>query len=476
MFARRTSRLLALVAVAALVVVACSGDDDDTAGTEPGGGGATVDTEACGLQAFDEATGPVTVQFWHAVPSDNQNALTTLVQRFNESQDRVRVEASYQGNYRDAFTKYRTALRSGADLPDLVHLEETVVQQMIDSQSAVPMQACVDASSYDLSDYVPATIQYYTVEDVLQAMPWNVSNPMLIFNRAMFTAAGLDPDDPPTTLDGVRAAAEQIVAAGAAPAGMALRIEPFVVEFMFAKAQQLYVNEQNGRVGRATESELDSPTGVAIFTWIKGMIDDGLAISTGSQEGNLDHLFALANGNVAMTIDPSSVLGPALNILGAGGFPMTTADFEVGQIPSVTDTGGVPVGDGALWLVQGDDPAKVAAAWQFVQFLNEPENQAYLSVNTGYIPIRQSAVELPEVQQKWAEYPVFEVPYEQLLSGERDDASAGSVIGNYQGVRDAVRKAWQAMLSEGLSPEAAVAQAGAEATAAIQEYNSRVGG
>lgn len=466
---RRTwARPVAVALALAVLAAACGGGN--------GGEEATADPESCGLDALAAAEGPVTVQFWHAVPAENQQVLAELVDRFNSGQSEVQVEASFQGNYRDAFTKYRTALRSGSGLPDLVQLEETVVQQMIDSGSTVPVEACVEASGYSLDDYVPATVNYYTVEDVLRAMPWNVSNPLLFFNRSMLAAVGLDPDDPPATLDEVRAAAQAIVDAGVAPAGMALRVEPYVLEFMLAKAQALYVDNANGREARATASALeDAPAATEIFTWIKGMVDDGLAVSTGSQEGNLDHLFAIANGNAAMTFDSSPVLGPALNVLGSGNFPVTVEDFGVGPLPSVSTGGGVPVGDGALWLVAGDDPARTAAAWRFVEFLNEPENQAFLSVRTGWIPIRESATELPEVQEKWTAQPIFEVPYDQLLSGVQDAASSGSVIGDYQGVRDAVRSAWESMLNQGVDPSDAVARAAADATAAIEDYNSRVG-
>ncbi len=57
-------------------------------------------------------------------------------------------------------------------------------------------------------------------------MPFNVSNPVLYFNRKIFEAAGLDPDDPPVSLEELRAASEQIVSSGAAPVALVLDSGP----------------------------------------------------------------------------------------------------------------------------------------------------------------------------------------------------------------------------------------------------------
>ena len=44
---------------------------------------------------------------------------------------------------------------------------------------------------------------YYTVDGKQYAMPFNVSTPMLYYNKDVFEAAGLDPETPPTTYDEV---------------------------------------------------------------------------------------------------------------------------------------------------------------------------------------------------------------------------------------------------------------------------------
>ena len=91
------------------------------------------------------------------------------------------------------------------------------------------------------------------------------------------------------------------------------------------------------------------------------------------------------------------------------------------------------------------------------------------------MPIRESATELPAIQDIWARIPGFKVAYDQLLTGVENTATAGPVIGDYQGVRDSVLEAQQAMFSEGKKPKAALKAAKKAANAKIEEYNARVG-
>ena len=89
-----------------------------------------------------------------------------------------------QTSYGDTLTAFRAAF-GNSDTPDLVLLEDKETQRMIDSQAVVPAQACVEADDYDTSDFLTRVTDYFTVEDVLWPMPFNVSNPVLYYNKAL---------------------------------------------------------------------------------------------------------------------------------------------------------------------------------------------------------------------------------------------------------------------------------------------------
>ena len=153
------------VAVLALALSACGGGGDEE------GGGAGDETRPT-------ATGPVSIDFWHSEAAANEAALQRLIERFNASQDEVRVTLLYQGNSEDILLKLLNSLRSG-DVPALVDLKEADFQVMVDSEAVTPVQEFIDEEGYDLSDFDEKASQYYTADDKLYAMPLGIIFPML---------------------------------------------------------------------------------------------------------------------------------------------------------------------------------------------------------------------------------------------------------------------------------------------------------
>lgn len=496
-------RLLALLAALALLGAACGGGDDDTADdgagtddteataddggddtgtTDDEGGGdggdgdagddegeqAAVDPALCPVGALDEASGPVEIDLWHAMSANLQATLDELVADYNASQDAVVVSSLFQGTYNENLDKYLAALRGG-ERPTLIQLEETALQLGVDAQSFVPMEACVAAADYPVDEFVPGVIEAYTLDDVLWPMPFNVSNPILYANADVLEQA--DITELPTTLAEVRDAAQAIVDSGAAESGLSLTSSPWVIEQLFALADQPIVDSGNGREGRATEMLIDTDLGREIFTWLDAMVADGLATYVGSG-ANQEHFFALATGVAGMTIDTTAAL---TGVLDAAADLDPPVPVEVGPMPSVTDDrpGSVLVGGAALWLdADGSDEQK-AAAWDFITWLNEPEQQARWHAGTGYLPIRQAATELPEVDALWTEQPAYRVAFDQLTGS--GDPVAGPVIGNHAQVReDAIVPALERMYLQGQEPTAALSQAQQEANAIIEDYTRRV--
>lgn len=434
-----------------------------------------VDPKDCPVKALDQATGTTEITFWHQLQGADEETLTELVAGFEAENPDISVRLVNQVSYTDLFTKYKAGLESG-ELPDLAQFEDTTPQQLVDTRSTIPMEACVKADKFSLSDFYERPIAFYTTEGVLRAMPWNVSNIVTMYNRNAVEAAGFDPDDLPTSLDGLRKLSQQIVDSGVAPHGMALAVIPYINEFLFAKSGIQYVNHGNGRKSRATAATFDTANGQKIWKWWNDMVTSGLAINTGDQQGGIDHLLALGNNTAAITIESTGGLGRIYDVLASGQFP--NVEFGIAPLPSLTGKGGIPVGDGSLWIPDASSPERKAAAWKLVKYLTDTEQIAKLVVASsgGFVPIRESAAEDPSVQQLYAERPFLRVPFDQLETGAVNTTTSGAVIGDYQGVRDAVRDGLDRMLTQGQSPKAALAQAEQDSTDAIQEYNSRVGG
>jgi sn-glycerol 3-phosphate transport system substrate-binding protein len=453
------------------MVVLTAGLVTATAVPEAGAANST----SCPVAALKKASKPVEITFWHSMNRGLGDALQKLTDQFNSSQSDVKVNLVNQIDYVQTFTKYKAGLGTG-DLPDIVQLQETEQQQMIDTGTVVPASVCAKADKYSFSDFLPRVLSYFTVDGTQYAMPFNTSGPVLLYNKKAFSAAGLDPDKPPTNLDEVRAAAEKLKTAGV-PSPLGLKTEPGYFEHWRAMANKLYVNNSNGRKDRATKATFEDATGRSIFQWLSGMVKDGLAETNPDLgNGNFDNLLGIQSGSHAMAFDTSAVLGTVTTILGSGQAP--NVEIGVGPFPGPgagAIKGGVLVSGGSLYMVNKSAPAKQAAAWQFLKYLDSTENMTTWAIDTGYIPIRESSAKSSQMQAYWAANPFYKVAYDQLLNGPTNVATAGSVIGNYTGVRDAVRDAENSMFLNGTDPKAALGSAQTDASAAMDDYNSRLG-
>ncbi|HMG43999.1 MAG TPA: ABC transporter substrate-binding protein [Acidimicrobiales bacterium] len=465
----RTRTGLVWLTAVALLGAACSGGDDDAGGGGGGGGGG--DLPECPLDALDDATEPTEITLWHTMVRANEEALVTLTDAFNASQTDVKVNLVNNNDSNDQHEKYLSAISTGGELPDLVQSQEFYLQQLVDTQTVLPAQSCLDAENTSTEDFVDRTLAYYEIADVQWGLPFAVSEPILLYNRTAFTNAGLDPDNPPATFEDLRTAAQALVDAGH-EGGLGLKLDAWHLEQMLAWQGEPFVNSGNGREERATEVAFDTDTAVETFAFLKGLVDDGLAITSPADgEGGFDNLLSVGTGKVGMTIDASGSLGTIIQVLESGQY----ADVEpaVAPVPGREDDGGVLVGGSGLY-VSAQDPAKQAAAWRFAEFLTSAESQSQWAAATGFVPVRESATELPEVQQRWQEIPGFRVAYDELTEGAENDATAGPAIGDYRTVRRVVQEAEAKMYLEDMSPEDAVAEAAEKANDAISSYNSRI--
>jgi len=463
--------LLCILVVASSAFAACGG----SSGKGKAANGASASLPACPLSALTSATKPVQVVYWHAMTRANEDELKKLTEAFNAQQHDVHVTLSAAANYTDNFTRFKAGLSTGV-LPDLMQGEETSTQAMIDSQAVLPVASCIAADHASTADLIPRVLAYYSVKGVLWPMPFNNSNPVLYYNKKAFEKAGLDPNKPPVTLDAVKADSQQIVHSGAAPFGLALKTDSWYFEHWLAKAGHTLVNNGNGRTARATAVTFDDPTGISLFQWIDDMMTSKLALSTGTSD--LDHYLAVANGRAAMTIDTSAALGTITQLFAAGQYQ--NVQLGVGRMPGPTSpAGGVLVGGAANYVVSRSSPAKQAAAYEFAKYLVSPRVQSEWAAATGYTPVSASAASMAPLAQTYAQQPEYKVAYDQLLAGAENDATAGPVIGAYgakgSGVRGAIIDAISKVVDRRSTPQQAAHDAAAQANAAIEEYNGRVG-
>jgi len=506
-------RVLVPLSIAALVVASCgSGDSIITAGREPAVAtqppaptlapgqtlpvgetlppaetsiaptttAALLDTlPDCPTNALAAVTTPVQLNMWLGLTGPLADQMRQLADAYNASQSKVHV-SMIEASYQQTIDKYLQSSQSNR--PDLVQMPEYMVQTMVDTRSTVPAEACLKSSGYDTSAFLPTLLDAFATQGVKWSMPFNISNPVLFYNKKSFAAAGLDPNKPPVSLDDVRADSEALVNSGAAKYGLALDSNfdsggGWYLEQWFAKAGQFYADNQNGRTARATKVLYDNETGISLLTFLQSMLKDGLAVNVGDNTSGFDNLLKLGDKDApaAMTIATSAAIGPVLAVLKSGQFPQFTVDdLGIAPMPGPDGKPGALVGGASLCIVDTGDDARTAAAWDFTTYLTSAQVQSQWASETGYLPVRTDAQTLDPLQTTWATDPRFKVPYDQLLSAPDVPTSVGPVVGPLLEVRTVTAQGVAAIFG-GADVASTLANAAAQADALIADYNSRNG-
>ena len=460
------SRLWTLVGVAvlALALSACGGNDGD----EQGGG---VGNEA----EPTAAAGPVSIDFWHSESAATEATLQGLIDRFNASQDEVKVQLVYEGSSVEINLKLLTSMRGG-DVPALVELSDVDTQVMVDSGGVTPVQQFIDAEDYGLSDFDEKAVQYYTVDDDLYAMPFGIAVPMLFYNKIPFQEVGLDAEKPPLTLDDVRAYSEKLFkvdgSGNVVRSGISLDIQAWYLDLTLAEHGDLYVNNNNGRDGRATEAVFNDDTGKAFFRWWNEMVDEDLAFNVGRNPTGVDTFMAVASGRAAMTVGSSQALRTVFDALEKG---VQGVELGVGPFPGVAGGSGKPgIFSRSLWIMNKRSGAEQQAAWKLARWLAEPEQQAEFFAGSGYLPVRLSAYDLEPSRQVLEKYPSYQVPVDLFVGTPSTPAKLGPRMGPFSQVRETVAQGLEEMVVGGKDPVQALDDAAERATKELQDYNSRV--
>jgi sn-glycerol 3-phosphate transport system substrate-binding protein len=425
-------------------------------------------------QGVRTPTGPVKIAFWHSETAANQESIQRLIDRFNASQSEVQVEVAFQGTYVDQLDKTVSSLGT-ANAPNLILQDGNHTQFLIDSGAVTPVQTFIDQENYDLSDFDQKAVDFSTINGQLYTMPFTISVPMIFYNKVPFREVGLDPDHAPATLEEVQAASEKLLkkdgAGNVTRSGIVLEINDWYVWQIHALQGDLAIDNGNGREGRPTKAIFNGPTGQRLFTWWHDMLDQGLAYNVGRNPNGIDNFMAVASGRAVMTLTASSALRSVVDVLEKG---MEGVELGTGLFPGFADGKGGPQMAGLfLWILNGPKEEQ-EAAWKLVKWLMEPEQQADWFAGSGYLPVRQSAYDLPPAQQVMEQYPLFRQPVEAYQKAPSTLATEGPLLGPMAQVSEAIKHAAEEMVLSGKDPIDALNEAAADATQAIQEYEKRV--
>lgn len=356
------------------------------------------------LAASAAAHAQTEIEFWHAFSGNNGAAVDELAAMFNESQSDYEIVPVYTGNYTEG-TQRLTAAIAGNTAPGLVMLEITRYGLFADRGVLAPLQPYLDAAGPELTDRIrPFALEASRYLGESYVLPFNVSTPVMYYNRDLFRAAGLDPDAPPRTWD-------EVTEAGRA---LTIRDGDTVTQWGIAPPPQWVRWAMTNQAGGGWVDPADNAV----------QIDSAESIFAYQYAADWVNLHGVASLEAALDDDVADQYfdtgRAAIEFNSTGGLTgnLENLSFDLGVAPLPCQAVcAAPIGGATLGIVASAPQEAQDGAWAFIEYVTTPENNAFVFARTGYLPIIEGAIETDRAQETIAQYGAYLIANDQLEVG-----------------------------------------------------------
>jgi sn-glycerol 3-phosphate transport system substrate-binding protein len=487
---RRRGVALALGLTMALVAGACSGSSAPSESGGTGGPDTQPPSNGCELatpSTTDVAAAPIQVTVWEPYQGRMQTALERVVARYNSVQPRVKVvlDSALTGDAEQArFDAAAATPATTANLPTIVVLDGGRTQAVADSKVIVPASTCTKNPEDDPTSPLPSVRAAYTVDEVHWGGATTLDTPMLYLNRAHLTRAGLDPEHPPRTLKELADVAAKLKQAGVSSKPLALPLDPVLIENWLTGAGANVVNHENGRDALASASAFDNPRTLELYQWLHDLAAAGLVDAVPPTAPAGTALADLVTQTSSMVIAPASAIGvvdafvegrgdtAALGLTPGTTLPSSSVtDLDVAPLPGLDGPGRGQVAGDAWYVTTASSPDQRAAAWDFLRYLGDVDNQVKLNLEASVPPSNTKAVDDPALQAVWGKTRRghwLDTAYTQVTNF--DTQAPGPLIGPSTPVRAAIAVSLESVITGPATPADAITAADKAIDEAVKAY------
>jgi sn-glycerol 3-phosphate transport system substrate-binding protein len=405
------------------------------------------------------AADPVEIDLFFPVPVQGKLAdkMKELIDLFNGQQSTVKATAVYTGSYDDTSLKTRAAIKAGKP-PGAVIMSANFVREYVINGDVDPFDPIIEKGGKNPSEFFdqfwPALRPNAVIDGKIYGIPYQNSTPLMYYNVAAFTDAGLDPNSPPTTWREWLDAAKKLTKPGGERWGVNF---PGTYDycgwltstFVMQNGGQYYNHDYGGEV------YYNAPSTLGALTLLDTLVNKAKVMPPGVSDANActSGFFAGRLGMILLSTGSLSFVRDNMK-----------TPYKVAFLPkSVRNS--APIGGASLILPKGNTPERQAAAWTLINWLVSPEVASEWSRFTGYFSPRKAAYSLPDMQKFIADHPDAKIALDQLKYAVPWFDTFNTVA-----VRKAMEDQVQALFSAKTSPADAVAAAQKAADELLRPY------
>ena len=335
---------------------------------------------------------PVEIEFWHAMSGPNEAAVNQLVEDFNATvgqEKGITVKPIYQGAYNDLKSKVTAAIKS-KNAPAISQAYPDWVAEYLQSEAVVELDSYIFDEEVGIKDFEDIAEAYRKENSQYEggkfySLPFNKSTEVLYYNKTFFEENNLTV---PTTWEEMEQVSKQITELTGKPA------------FGFDSAENAFITlvKQFGGEYTTSNGEVlfgESDAAVEMLEMIKRNTDAGYWRLPG-EDKYMSGPFV--SGLVQMYVGSTSGASHVINGIAESENPF---EWSAAPIPQQSEDSKAVIqqGTNVVIMKQGSTTdEQVYAAYEFAKFLGTYDANLYWTMNTGYLPIRQTVVDSEEYQ------------------------------------------------------------------------------
>lgn len=345
------------------------------------------------------ASGPnekIKLEFYYGLGGKLGETMGKIVQDFNSTNQQYEVVPIIQGDYGETLQALQASLAAGKP-PAIAINGYPEFMKLAKSDVLLPLEAYVDQPEYNKSDILLMDQGEYN--DALLGVPAYVATQMMYYRKDIFEKYNIDYNS----------------------------LESFE---QLADAAKL-IKEKEGISGWSVMWYAEHMIDYARSAGGDIVSEDGKTVTIDSEE------WIYAWDNVRKWIHEDKIMDTVYggngwewwyktidNVMNGKSAGYTGSSGDGGDLDFTKVATGMqkgfggekprPVATSVMFnLFKGSTEEQQKGAWEFVKFFSQAEKTAFWAVETGYIPIRESAVDTEIYQNKLKENPYLSVPLEQ---------------------------------------------------------------
>ena len=363
------------------------------------------------------------ITFWHGFTGARGETLQKLVDQFNAMKTGVTVTAQAYGSYEEVAQNLTRSLLDKTN-PDIVTLSEALWFRFYLAGQIQPLDDLMTSTGFDTADLIPAFLAEGQRVGHTYWLPFSRSTPLVYYNRGMLRDAGLDAF--PSSWQEFVEIAPKLVDTDKQVYAIAQSTTANLVAWAFQGVAWAF----GGAYSDAALNILINQGGtIDAGRMYLQSIQDGWGYTT-EQNGQ-----DLGNGFAAATIASTGVLNDTATIAAANGIDLGTAFLPAAQPggPQACPTGG-----SGFFIVNNLPAERQQAAFAFLTWAIAAEQTTFWAQNTGYMPVRTSAIQSEAMQQFFIQNPNFKTAVDQLPNARQSDTARTWTPGGDKIIADGV--------------------------------------